>query len=213
MRSENRLSCIDGLRVAVSLLAIAFRAGQAYGFTGGFWPVDAAARSAMPGPFLLGKSFFMELFFLVSGWFMVIAYERRGPRAFLKSRLIRLGVPLLVSTAVMIPLARWKHIEQLWYLQQLLLFSFGYALWRWIRRGPIGASAAAARLPGSLVIITAAVVLAALSLLGFFPAAFTDAPRDLAFFVLGGAAAACLRHRLLPESRLPLVRPSLPEPA
>ncbi len=185
----------DALRVAVSLLAIAFRAAQAYGLAIGFPPVESAARSALP--------LVMALLFLASGWFMVIAYEKFGPRAFLRSRLIRLGVPLLVSAAIMIPLARWNDVGHLWYLQQLLLFSLGYAAWRWIRRGRLGECAPFAGLPGSLAILAFALVLVALSILGLLRDAFSDLALDLALFIIGAVAAAWIRHPVAARALVP----------
>ncbi|HVP18834.1 MAG TPA: acyltransferase family protein, partial [Spirochaetia bacterium] len=102
MGSENRLFYIDNLRVAITILVIAHHVGQAYGPTGGYWPVQETARSALLGPFFtVNRSFFMSLFFMISGYFMVSAYEKNGPAAFIKSRLIRLGVPFLVYSVVM----------------------------------------------------------------------------------------------------------------
>ena len=105
MGNENRLFYIDNLRVAITILVIAHHVGQAYGPTGGYWPVQGAARAALLGPFFtVNRSFLMSLFFMISGYFMVFADERSGQAAFVKSRLIRLGVPFLVYSIVMVPL-------------------------------------------------------------------------------------------------------------
>lgn len=215
MQTETRLFYIDNLRVALTILVIAHHVGQAYGPTGGYWPVQEAARAALLGPFFtVNRSFFMSLFFMISGYFMVAAYEHGGPGAFIRSRLTRLGVPFLVYAAIMIPLrifmfgehiTRWNDLinaQHLWYIQHLLLFSLGYAAWRWIRRNKPAAQKAGARLPGTLAILAFAVVLAAASalvrlwspidrwmnLLGFFRVAFADVPRDLGFFIIGAVA-------------------------
>ena len=143
MTAKTRLYYIDNLRVALTILVIAHHVGQAYWPTGGSWPVQEAARAAVLGPFFtMNRSFFMSLFFMVSGYFMVAAYNRSGPRAFLRGRLMRLGVPVLVFEVAMIPariflfgerIASWIDLvnaRHLWYLEHLLLFSLGYALWR-----------------------------------------------------------------------------------
>ncbi len=58
--------------------------------------------------FTVNRSFFMSLFFLISGYLMVMSYDRGGPGRFLKGRLLRLGVPLVLFftlvTAVSVPL-------------------------------------------------------------------------------------------------------------
>ncbi len=215
MKTENRLYYIDNLRVALTILVIAHHVGQAYGPTGGYWPVQEAARAALLGPFFtVNRSFFMSLFFMISGYFMVASYQHSGPSAFIRSRLMRLGVPFLVYAAVMIPLrifmfgehiTRWNDLintGHLWYIQHLLLFSMGYAALRWIRRNKPAAEKAGNKLPGTLAILAFAAALAAasalvrlwspidnwLNLLGFFRVAFADVPRDLGFFIIGAVA-------------------------
>ena len=102
---------------------------QAYGPTGGWWPVQEAARAAVLGPFFtVNRSFFMSLFFMISGYLMVGACDRNGPRAFIRSGLRRLGVPVIVFAGAMIPLrvflfgeriSSWVEVinaGHLWYL-------------------------------------------------------------------------------------------------
>jgi hypothetical protein len=92
----NRLYFVDYLRVGLTVLVIAHHAGQAYGPTGGTWPISNPTRSALLGPFFaVNPMFFMGLFFLASGYFVPFVYDRRGAATFLKGRLIRLGVPAL----------------------------------------------------------------------------------------------------------------------
>jgi glucan biosynthesis protein C len=149
MRDHARMYSLDNLRIALTILVIAHHVGQAYGPTGGYWPVQEAARAAVLGPFFtVNRSFFMSLFFMISGYLMVGAYDRNRARAFTLSRLRRLGVPVLCFALVMIPLRIFlfgEHISSwldllnaghLWYLEHLLLFSLGYALWRTVRNVP-----------------------------------------------------------------------------
>jgi hypothetical protein len=145
---------------------------------------------------------------------MVAAHEHSGPAAFLRSRFVRLGVPFLVYAAVMIPLRifvfgehisrwdEWVNDGHLWHIQHLLLFSFGYAAWRWIRRNNPATRTASERLPGTLAILAFAVEYEAASFLvrlwspidrwldlpGFLRVAFADVPRDLGFFLIGAVA-------------------------
>jgi glucan biosynthesis protein C len=142
----NRIFYLDTLKVVLTILVIAHHVGQAYGPTGGYWPVQETARAAVLGPFFtVNRSFFMSLFFMISGYFMVGAYERNGFAAFIRSRFVRLGVPVLAFAALMLPariflfgehIARWDdyfNAAHLWYLEHVLLFSVVYALWRRIR--------------------------------------------------------------------------------
>jgi glucan biosynthesis protein C len=212
MATQARLYYIDDLRIALTVLVIAHHVGQAYGPTGGAWPVQEAARAAVLGPFFtVNRSFFMSLFFMISGYFVVGAYDRSGAGAFIRSRLWRLGLPVLLFGMALIPLriflfgekiSSWAgvfDVGHLWYLEHLLLFSLGYALWRRLRPAHREADRSAQPLPKLPAIIALALVVAVASaavriwspidrwfnLLGFFRVAFADVPRDLAFFIVG----------------------------
>jgi len=94
--AKARVVYLDKLKVALTVLVIAHHAGQAYGPTGGQWPIFSPERSALLGPFFaVNAAFFMGLFFLISGYFVPRAYDRKGATAFLKDRFRRLGIPLL----------------------------------------------------------------------------------------------------------------------
>jgi peptidoglycan/LPS O-acetylase OafA/YrhL len=108
VRKTGRLYFLDNLRIALTILVIAHHVGQAYGPTGGSWPIQEAARSPILGPFFtVNRSFFMSLFFLISGYLMVMSYDRSRPLAFVKSRLLRLGIPLLAFFFLVIPLQQY----------------------------------------------------------------------------------------------------------
>jgi len=54
---------------------------------------------------MLNDSFFMPLMFLLSGLFVWNGLVRNGTRAFLAGRILRLGVPFIVSVLTLVPLA------------------------------------------------------------------------------------------------------------
>lgn len=214
MESNKRLYYLDNLRVALTVLLIAHHVGQAYGPTGGWWPVQEAARAAVLGPFFtVNRSFFMSLFFMIAGYFAVMSCDAKGPRTFLQSRLRRLGIPIVVLGLLTIPLqlfvfsepgSVWPGIDvgHLWFLEHLLIFSACYALWQMARPGHPAPIPGQAKVPGYLSIVGLALVLAAVTalvrtwfpidrwilVLGFIRTAFADVPRDLTFFVLGAVA-------------------------
>jgi len=96
----------------------------------------------------------MGLFFLISGYFMPGSLNRKGRGTFMKDRLLRLGIPLLVFMFVLNPIAciglyqmpaSWTEITTpftwqdypkmigagpLWFVEMLLIFDFGYLVWR-----------------------------------------------------------------------------------
>jgi glucan biosynthesis protein C len=94
--TSKRLYYLDNLRVFLTVLVIAHHVGQAYGPTGGDWPIKEAVSAAVLGPFFtVNRSFFMSLFFLISGYFMVMDYDHKGGSEFVKRRLQRLGIPIV----------------------------------------------------------------------------------------------------------------------
>lgn len=105
MGARDRLHYLDNLKVALTGLLIAHHVGQAYGPTGGAWPIQEAARAAILGPFFtVNRSFLMSLFFLISGFFVARSFDAKGGWPFVRGRLLRLGLPLLSWGLVMIPL-------------------------------------------------------------------------------------------------------------
>lgn len=104
MSERRTLFFIDNLRIALIMLVIAHHAGQAYGPTGDFWYFENSERASILWAFfVVNRSFFMSLFFMISGYFLPASYDRKGARDFLNDRLRRLGVPLLVFFFIVIP--------------------------------------------------------------------------------------------------------------
>ena len=152
-----RLAWIDTIRVLLTILVVAHHAGQPYG-PGGDWPILETARSPALGPFFaVNAAFFMGLFFLISGYFLPGAYDRKGPVAFLRDRFLRLGAPLLLfGLAAFGPITylsyrdgggqrpfwsffvhdylagRQIELGHLWFLAHLLVYAVGFAAWRHI---------------------------------------------------------------------------------
>ena len=92
-----RIHYIDWLRVSLIVLVVAHHGGQAYGPTGGAWPVFENERTGLLGPFFaVNAGFFMGLFFLISGYFVPGSIQRKGLAHFIFDRMIRLGIPLLI---------------------------------------------------------------------------------------------------------------------
>jgi fucose 4-O-acetylase-like acetyltransferase len=146
------LAFIDNLRILLAALVVAHHAGQAYGPTGGDWPIFNPTRAAILGPFFtVNASFFMGLFFLIAGYFVPQAYDRKGVASFLTDRLIRLGIPMVfVSLGLFLPLAyaadghgqafgpflanylRRPEVGHMWFAGHLIIYACGYAVWRWL---------------------------------------------------------------------------------
>lgn len=153
---RERLVSLDVVRVAVIAMVIVHHAAQPYGPTGE-WPVTDAAQSDWFRPFYtVNAAVGLGLLFLVAGHFVPPAYDRKGPRRFLRERWSRIGVPLLVfGVAANLPIAlaveqpesfggfvgslyddAWAPLYlHLWFLGHLVLYSVAYVIWRRLARG------------------------------------------------------------------------------
>lgn len=120
-----RTVAIDALRSILTLLVVAHHAVLAYFLYapplgafdrnliwGAFPVIDAARAPGVDALVLWNDSFFMALLFWVSGLFVGPSLARKGPGRFLRDRLMRLGVPFVVSAGVLAPLAYYPAYLQ-----------------------------------------------------------------------------------------------------
>ncbi|WP_249870819.1 acyltransferase family protein [Oceanobacillus saliphilus] len=108
-REVNHLFFIDNLKIVLIMLVVVHHAGQAYG-PGGWWYFQEQERIDWLGKFFtVNAAFFMSLFFFLSAYFLPQSIERKGPIRFLKERVIRIGVPLLLGFLVMIPVLMYFY--------------------------------------------------------------------------------------------------------
>jgi fucose 4-O-acetylase-like acetyltransferase len=116
-------------------------------------PAVAYVLLAVAAPFAL---LVIPLLFLVAGLLTPPSLDRKGPGRFIRDRLLRLGVPFAVFALLLWPLLEYVLFRQLgeapglwtyfraegsldtgvlWFVGALLIFSFAYAGWVWVRRG------------------------------------------------------------------------------
>ncbi|NBW86312.1 MAG: hypothetical protein EBR23_05680, partial [Planctomycetia bacterium] len=98
-----RRTDLDALRSFAMLLGILLHASLS--FFAFPWPVHDTERSdLLPLVFLAVHGFRMPLFFLLSGYFTMLVYERRGLKSLLEQRFTRIFLPLVIATATIVPL-------------------------------------------------------------------------------------------------------------
>ena len=69
------------------------------------WPVHDTRRSdLLPLLLVAVHGFRMPLFFLLSGYFTMLVYSRRGLASLLEQRFKRIFLPLVIATATIVPL-------------------------------------------------------------------------------------------------------------
>jgi peptidoglycan/LPS O-acetylase OafA/YrhL len=84
---------------------------------------------------LFNDSFFMAFMFLISGLFVHDSLTRRGAAQFLRQRAWRLGVPLLISIFVLIPIAYYASFLR-YHMPGTTDFNFFHFWWHTITIGP-----------------------------------------------------------------------------
>jgi len=169
---STRLDYVDNLRWAMIALVVGLHTAVTYSHIGS-WYYNAPGE---PGPlvkmiFLVFEvhlqGFFMGFMFLLAGYFVPAAHDRKGFGRFLLDRWLRLGVPSLVYMLAVHPLTgyfllhccdagvgfptayagflrsgRWLSASgPMWFAIALLAFSAVYALCRWVVRGGTGLAA------------------------------------------------------------------------
>lgn len=102
--ADPRRHDLDALRAVAMLLGIVLHASLAY-VPGIPWPVQDTRPAPWLGlVFLAIHGFRMPLFFLVSGYFTAMLWQRRGPGAMLEQRYKRVFVPLVLGFCTLLPL-------------------------------------------------------------------------------------------------------------
>jgi surface polysaccharide O-acyltransferase-like enzyme len=104
----SRVLFVDNLRVLLISMAVVVHLDDTYGAVGS-WYYHDPATNLLTGILLtslnaIGMASGMGFFFLLAGYFTPGSYDRRGPRSFLRDRLVRLGIPLLLYDLLLDPL-------------------------------------------------------------------------------------------------------------
>jgi surface polysaccharide O-acyltransferase-like enzyme len=100
--TQGRIVALDRARTFITLLVVIHHSVIDYTYFGNG---DRMRWLGFDLIVLFNDSFFMACMFLISGLFVHDSLARRGWADFLRERLWRLGVPLLISIFVLIPIA------------------------------------------------------------------------------------------------------------
>lgn len=131
--SKSRSYDLDNLKVFLTVMVIFHHAGQAYG-DGGDWPYHPSNPvEYMPEIwrfFSTNAAYLMGLFFLISGYFVPISFDKQGFATFMRKKLVRLGIPLAIVTALLTLMVGQLEMGTMWYVETLLCFCLAYGLIR-----------------------------------------------------------------------------------
>jgi fucose 4-O-acetylase-like acetyltransferase len=167
----------DNLRVLVITVVVVYHTALVYlGGSPYFYEerTTSTVWSTVSAPAWIISVFALGPLFLVAGWFSARSLARKGPGAFARARLLRLGVPLIVVIFLINPLAdylghlrksphpslaHWLSFDYaaglLWFVAALLACSLAYALLRSVRPAPV-----AHRWSGAQAMVAATVLIA-----------------------------------------------------
>lgn len=107
-KSGSRILYIDNIRILLICLVIATHCSITYGGPGSWYFHDPGNAPGSPFPLILlnalNQSFFMGLFVLISAYFVPGSLRRKGIGRYLRDRLVRLGIPLVIWVLFLSPL-------------------------------------------------------------------------------------------------------------
>lgn len=109
-QSPIRIHAFDGLRALMMLLGVAVHTVVSYTTVpmGEAWAFKDPQTDFAFDVLLAGLHCFrMPVFFVMAGFFAALLVERRGREAFARNRALRVGVPLVVGYAILLPLTEW----------------------------------------------------------------------------------------------------------
>ncbi len=107
-KAATRLLFVDNIRVFLTILVIVHHTMIIYAGTGSWLYTEGRQDliTTMIGGWFCGvnQAYFMSLFLLISAYFVPGSYDRKGAGPFVKDRLIRLGIPLIIYSWIISPL-------------------------------------------------------------------------------------------------------------
>ncbi len=154
---QPRLLYIDNLRAIIIIIVVMVHTSATYSGIGMWYYVENkvldTASKIFFGSFLcIAQSFDMSFLFMLAGYFIPLSFDVKGPERFIKKRLFRLGLPLLIYILIIHPLAvklAYPNVDiieffidgikslsflgwsgPLWFVFVLLLFTFIYVILR-----------------------------------------------------------------------------------
>ena len=138
-KNTGRIFYIDNLRIFLTALVICHHQAIAFNAPDGWYYIvrestDIVSTIALVIFVAVNQAFFMSLFFFVAAYFTPISLDSKGTRRFIRDRLIRLGIPLLVyffllNPSVMYMTLYFKDKVQSGYPEFMMNEALRYTCW------------------------------------------------------------------------------------
>src|SRR6202043_489144 len=101
-KAKTRNAALDRTRTFLTLVVLLHHAVIPYTYYG---HTDPKSWIGFDCVVLATDSFFMAMFFFLSGLFVWPSLARKSPQVFLRDRLLRLGLPFAIAALTIIPIA------------------------------------------------------------------------------------------------------------
>ncbi|HEU4513892.1 MAG TPA: acyltransferase [Nocardioidaceae bacterium] len=160
--AKPRRAWMDNLRIVLISGVIVAHAATAYVVDVGWYyeerTTSEVSETLFSFPVFLGGIFGLSPLLVMAGWLSVSSLRRRGASRFVRARLVRLGIPLVLFAVLVDPLADWlggtaagetrslvsyltdvggdRDVGPMWFVAAILVFSVGYAVLRARRPAP-----------------------------------------------------------------------------
>jgi surface polysaccharide O-acyltransferase-like enzyme len=140
-KEQIRIPYVDNLRAMIIIIVVMVHTAVTYSGMGMWYYkentfLDIGSKIFFGSFLSLAQSFDMSFLFMLAGYFIPFSFEVKGPVKFIKARLYRLGVPLLIYMAIIHPLAvklAYPKVNLVNYyiqgLETLSIFSWSGPLW------------------------------------------------------------------------------------
>ena len=127
-KAKARNAALDRARTFLTLVVVLHHSVIPYTY---FGHTDPKSWIGFDCIVLATDSFFMAMFFFLSGLFVWPGIARKAPQIFLRDRLLRLGLPFVIAALTIIPIAYYA-LE----LQQHHEITFAAFWWKTVTVGP-----------------------------------------------------------------------------
>ena len=108
--TANRIGYFDNIRYLMVLLVVVLHSACAYSNNTQWWSVNDANSIFFDYVLSVLGVFLMPTLFFIAGYFALPSLQQKGKWLFIKSKLIRLGIPWLLGVALMVPMINYINL-------------------------------------------------------------------------------------------------------
>lgn len=110
--SKQRMFFLDNLRYFIVVCVVVLHAALAHSKLTPWWPVrevDPDMAPVFDVIVLIIDVFIMPIMFFIAGYFALRSIRKRGPWLFIRSKLARIGIPLVVGATAIVPIISYIY--------------------------------------------------------------------------------------------------------